>query len=106
MVECGENPTELENGPEVAEPRGCQSSFCRPFSVSNEEPGFPTSVEDKEQVRNHEPPESVVIFEKDGIPYITGGTSLPNEGAMAGLDGDFARLVDSVLGGGSGRPSR
>jgi hypothetical protein len=106
VAKCAENIDELESSLELVAPQGWFSSFCRPFSMSNEEPEFLTSVEDKERGWNREPQEAAVIFGKDGVPYINDEMALPNEGETARLDGDFARLVDSVLCGGTGKPSR
>ena len=44
-----------------------------------------------------------VIFEKDGIPYINDGACNVDKSAKEKLDGNFAKLVESVVGK-SGRP--
>jgi len=106
VVKCEGDIVELESGLEGFRMQGWFSFFCGPFSLSNEEPGVLRPIGDDEKGWNTETTEAAVIFEKDGIPYINDDISLANEGTMTGLDGDFARLVDSVLGGRSGRRPR
>jgi len=106
VVKCEGDIVELESGLEGSRMQGWFSFFCGPFSLSNEELGVLRPVGDDEKGWNTETTEVAVIFEKDGIPYISDDIPIPNDNAILGLDGDFARLVDSVLGGRSGRPPR
>ena len=91
-VDNNEDVAELEDVFNGSDPRKDFSCVSGPFLFSRRDPEFLPLAE--EQAGDANVP-ATVIFEKEGVPYINEDACGCDESAK--LDGNFARLVESVV---------